>query len=141
MAAADLEAGLRSYLLTQANVTAIAPGGIYSGELNEDETAQQARGAIVIKSSGGVSTNSASTVEVDTRRVDIFAFGSTPRLAGQLMAETALALKRLRRSVHAGTLLYWANSAGGQASGREPTTEWPRAFQSFQVKFALEAVE
>ncbi|MDZ4306983.1 hypothetical protein, partial [Allopontixanthobacter sp.] len=67
-------------------------------------------------------------------------FGETPHEAARVMAAAALAMRRLRRSVHAGVLLHWAESAGGASAGREPQTEWPRQFQSFQVFHALETV-
>jgi len=140
MAAADLEAGVMAYLATGADVVALAGTRFFGGELPDDETDFMPRKAVLVQSSGGISLASGSTVETDTRRVDITTYGETPREAGQLMSEVALHLKRLRRSIHGGVLLHWANSAGGSATGREPQTEWPRAIQSFQILHALEAV-
>jgi len=141
MSAADLESGLRAFLLADADVAGASGGRVFAGELPARETGEMPRTAIVIRSSGGASIAGEGTAEHDTRRVDLFAYGATPREAGQVMADAALALKRLRRSVHDGVLLHWANSAGGSATGREPNTEWPRAFQSFQIYHALETVE
>ena len=81
-----------------------------------------------------------SNVEHDTLRLDLFAFGATPAEAGQVMHAAALRLKRVQREVWASTLLHWVQSAGGFASGREPDTDWPRVFQSFQTLYAMETV-
>ena len=136
-AAADLEGGLRAYLLTVAALQPLVDGWIFGGELPADRTAQMPRKALVIRKSGGVSTTGGSFVETDTARVDLFSFGETPHEAGRVMAEAELAMRRLRRGVHGGCLLHSANSAGGAIAGREPGTEWPRQFQSFQVKYGL----
>lgn len=138
--AADLEGGLRAFFQAQQPITDLAPAGIHAGELNEDETPGMPRGALLIKSSGGFDTDGDSFVETATRRIDLFAFGATPREAGMLMATAALAFKQLRRGTYGNVLIYWAKSAGGQSSGREPVVEWPRAFQSFQIKYGLAAV-
>jgi hypothetical protein len=140
MAAADLETGLRAYLLTQSAVVALAPADIHGGELHEDETPGMPQGAVVLKSSGGVDLHGGSYAEVETRRFDVFTFGRTRLEADQLMAEVALAFKRLRRGVYGGVLINSVNSAGGQSGGREPGVEWPRAWRSFQAEFALETV-
>lgn len=138
--AADLEAGVRAYLLSDSALNALVEGRIFGGELPAAQTKFMPRRALVIKGSGGASLTGGSYVEHDTERLDLFAFGATPREAGLVMRPAALAMKRLKRSVHAGVLLHWARNAGGSSSGREPGTEWPRKFQSFQVHHGLVAV-
>lgn len=139
--AADLEGGLRAFLLADVVTNAVTGGRIFGGELPATETASMPRPAIVIKASGGVQLLGESYVEHDTQRVDLFAFGATPAIAALVMRTAALALRNLTRSVHAGCLIHWANSAGGSNAGREPVTEWPRQFQSFQVMHGLVAIE
>lgn len=139
--AADLEGGLVAYLKTIPSVVLLTGGRIFAGELPEDETASMPRKALVIRASGGVQLLGDTTVEHDTQRIDAFAFGETPREASRVMRAAALAFRRLQRSVHAGCLIHWVNSAGGSISGREPTTEWPRQFQSFQAMHGLTAIE
>lgn len=138
---ADLEAGLRAFLLADPATLAVTGGRIFGGELPESETANMARTAIVVKSSGGIQLLAESFVEHDTQRVDVFAFGPTPHDAAAVMRTAAMALRSLRRSVHAGVLLHWATPASGSLSGREPETEWPRQFQSFQVMHGLLTIE
>lgn len=64
-------------------------------------------------------------------------YGATPIQAMAVMEDAALALRRVSHRVAAQTLVYWVQSAGGYSSGREPETEWPRVFQSFQLLYAL----
>ncbi|PHQ63189.1 MAG: DUF3168 domain-containing protein [Sphingobium sp.] len=112
----------------------------FGGELPASEAGSMPRQALVVRPSGGVAMNGDSFVEHDTQRVDVFAYGGSPGEAGMLMADIALALRRVRRRVIVGTLVHWVQSAGGYSSGREPETNWPRVFQSFQLLYALERV-
>lgn len=141
MSAADLVGGVVVYLKTPAVLHTLLAGRVFGGELPPAETALMPRKALVVKSSGGVSLTGGSFVEADTGRVDLFAFGETPIEAARVMREAALAMRRLRRSIHAGVLIHWANPAGGAIPGREPQTEWPREFQSFQVFHGLMSIE
>jgi hypothetical protein len=139
--AADLEGGLVAYLLAIPAVAALVGTRIFGGELHPDETARMPRGAIVIRASGGTSLTGESTLEHDTQRVDVFSFGATPREAALVSREAGLALRRLTRGVYGGCLIHWANTASGSFAAREPVTEWPRHFQSFQVMHALNQIE
>lgn len=141
MTPADLEGGVVAYLKADTVTAAATDGRIFGGELPATETASMPRTAIVLRASGGASLTGDSTLEHDTQRVDVFAFGATPRAAAAVMRAANLALRRLPRSVHAGCLIHWANAASGSIAGREPVTEWPRQFQSFQVMHGLVAIE
>ena len=138
---ADPEGGLVAYLKADPVTGAATEGRIFGGELPAIETASMPRTAIVLRASGGVSLTGASKLEHDAQRIDVFAFGATPRAAAAVMRAAAIALRRLERSVHAGCLFHWANPASGSIAGREPVTEWPRQFQSFQVMHGLVAIE
>lgn len=139
--AADLEGGLVAYLKTIPSVALLTYSRIFGGELPASETQFMPRAAIVIRASGGVSLTGESKLEHDTQRIDVFAFGATPREAATVMRAANLALRRLERGVYAGCLIHWANAASGSLAGREPVTEWPRQFQSFQVMHGLVAIE
>jgi hypothetical protein len=139
--AANIEAGLVAFLKADIATNALTAGRIFGGELPAAETASMPRQAIVIKASGGAQLLGDTFVEKDTQRVDLFAFAATPSAAGSVMRTAALALRTLRRGVYGGVLIEWANTASGSLSGREPVTEWPRQFQSFQVMHGLFAVE
>lgn len=139
--AALIETGLVAFLKADAAVAAASGGRVFGGELPPEEAAHMPRAALVIRASGGVSLTGESYLGHDTQRVDIFAFGPTPRAAAALLRTAALALRQLRRGVFGGVLIHWANAASGTISGREPETDWPRAFQSFQVMHGLTAIE
>ncbi|MFA6219592.1 MAG: hypothetical protein WC692_07405 [Erythrobacter sp.] len=139
--AADLEGGLVAYLGSVALLAALVDIWVFGGELPARMAKDMPRKAIVVKASGGVSLTGQSYLDHDTQRVDVFAFGETPREAARVMRVAALALRELRRSVHAGCLIHWVNAASGSLAGREPVTEWPRQFQSFQVMHGLYQVE
>lgn len=140
MSAADLEAGLVAYLKADVDVALLVATRVFGGELPAGQTAAMPRKAIVLRASGGVSLTGDSHVEHDSQRVDLFAFGETPHEAARVATTAALALRRLRRGVYGGVLIHWVNPASGRSSGREPQTEWPREFQSFQALHALEAI-
>lgn len=140
MSAADPVAGVVAYLKADAGMAALLGTRVFGGELPADEAQFMPRKALVVKPSGGISLTAGSHAEHDTGRFDLFGFGETPHEAARVADAGALAMKRLRRSVWAGTLLHWAQSAGGASSGREPGTEWPRSFRSYQLFYALEEV-
>lgn len=137
---ADPVAALVEILKADIDVAALTGAFVFGGELPAAVTADMPRRAIVLRASGGSSLTANSFVEHDTQRIDLFAFGATPLDAGQLADLAALKFRRVQRIVSASTLVHWVKSAGGYSSGREPVTEWPRAFRSFQVFYALESV-
>lgn len=140
MSAADPVAALVAYLKADAGLAALLGAQVFGGELPAGEAISMPRKALVVKPSGGTSLTAGSFAEHDTGRFDLFGFGETPHEAARVADAGALAMKRLRRGVWAGTLLHWARSAGGASSGREPGTEWPRSFRSYQLFYALEEV-
>ena len=140
MPAADLEAGLVAFLKADAELAALVDDRVFGGELPAGQAANMPRKALVLRPSGGTSLTGDSHAEHDTQRVDLFGFGATPREASRVLRTASLAMRRMRRGVHGGVLLHSANAASGVSRGREPGTEWPREFQSFQIFHALEAV-
>lgn len=134
---ADPIGALVAAMLADVDVAAIVGTRGFGGELAPAETRLMPRSAFVLQASGGVSLSAGSFAEVDAQRVDLFAYGKTPALAGNLADLIALKLRRMERSTVNGTLIHWVKSAGGYSSGREPDTDWPRAWRSFQVLFAL----
>jgi hypothetical protein len=139
-APADVIGALVGFLLADADVAASVAMRGFGAELPAGEAASMPRTAFVLRPSGGATLTSGSFAEVDTQRVDLFSYGRTPAEAGILADLIALKLRRLERATVAGTLLHWAKSAGGFSSGREPEADWPRAWRSFQVMYALAKV-
>ena len=137
---ADIVAALVALLAAEASVTDLAGTRIFGGELPTDQAEFMPRDALVIAPSGGTSLTEGSFLEADTQRFDLFSYGPTPGSAAALSRIAATALRRARRSVHAGVLIHWVRHAGGFSIGRDPLTAWPRAIQSFQVFHSLEEV-
>lgn len=136
-AVADPVGAVVALLLGDADVAALVATRGFGGELPASETDDMPRAAFVVKASGGVAINGQGFAEYDSQRVDLYAFGATPAEAAGLADLCGLKLRRARRQVAAGTLVHWVQSAGGFSSGREPVTDWPRAWRSFQVCTAL----
>ncbi|MEO1490364.1 MAG: DUF3168 domain-containing protein [Pseudomonadota bacterium] len=131
---------LRAFLLADPPCNAITDGRIFGGRLPAAESAAMPRRAIVVTKAGGTDLFAGGYVEHATARVDVRSYGETPFEAERVNRAIVLALKRLRRSVHAGVLLHWANSAGGAIPTTEPGTEWPLETQAFQIAYALNEV-
>jgi hypothetical protein len=134
---ADPIGALVSVLLADSDVAALVGTRGFGGELPPGETAAMPRAAFVMRASGGTPLTSGSFAEVEAQRIDVYAYGATARQAAQLADLIALKLRRIERTVEDGTLIHWVKSAGGYSSGREPETDWPRAWRSFQIFFAL----
>lgn len=137
---ADLQAGLVAYLSAQSGVAFLVGDRVFGGELPSEEAAFMPRRALVIRLSGGVSLTGESTLDHDTQRFDVFSYGKTPLQAGTVMSQADHALRSLTRGVWADCLIHRVNSAGGASQGREPVTEWPRHFRSYQALHGLTQV-
>lgn len=128
---------LVAWLRADADTAALAGANVFGAELPADAVARLPANAIVVSASGGVSLTGDSDADVDTQRIDLTCYGATPFEAEQLRRVAARALRRLSRRIVAGTLIHSVSTAGGYSAGRDRDGEWPRAFQSFQVLYAL----
>jgi opacity protein-like surface antigen len=137
---ADLVGAVVALLAADASIAAAVGTRVFGGELPPGETQHMPRRAIVLKPSGGSSLTGASYAEADTQRLDLFAYGATLSEAVQLRDAAAAVLRPIQRTVSARVLIHWAQSAGGFLTGREPVTDWPRAWQSFQFFHSLKEV-
>ncbi len=137
---ADLVSSLVALLLADATIAAQAGTRVFGGELPASEASSMPRKALVIQPSGGSSLTGASFIQADTERVDLFAYGATPKEAGDLADLAGLVLRNARRKVWAGLLIHWVKPAGGSSSGRDPALTWPRAFRSFQAFRSLQEI-
>lgn len=133
----DILGALRALLNADPDIAAATDGRVFAGELPTAETGLMPRGCIVLAASGGPSITAGSHVEADTQRVDVNAYAGTPRAAAALANMAVLRLRRIRREVHDGVLIHWAQSAGGFSNARDPDFDWPRAFASMQIFHAL----
>lgn len=125
-------------LKADSDITTLVSTRVYGMELPRSETANMPRKAIVIQPSGGgvFPVGSADYIEHSDQRIDVFSYGETPFEAQKVRREVLDTLKQLKRTIINGTLLHWINRAGGSLALRDPDTDWPVAFESFQVFFA-----
>lgn len=140
MAEADPIGAAVAALAVDPDTVALAGADIFGGELAGDVLDRGPKRAIVIAPSGGVSMAGASKAEFDSQRIDLIAYGATPAEAQQLLAVAARCLWLIERQVFAGTLIHWVNRAGGFGRARDSDTQWPQAFQSFQILYSLKAI-
>lgn len=114
-------------------------GRVFNTELPESETGAMPRGAIVVAPSGGGLIGRAYQQYGDVR-LDVRCYGETPKAARDVWRSVQPALKGLRREVRLGCLMHWARQGGGPLSGRDPDTDWPSIWSSWQVLVAEVAV-
>lgn len=136
---ADIVAALVAVLAADAGVAGLAAARVYGIELPAADAAAMPVKAVVLRPSGGVSPV-AGYVEHTAQRVDAYAYGETPYEAARLDRAVFAALKPLRRSTAGGVLVHWVSEAGGYLSFRDPDTDWPAVFRSWQAFFAEAAV-
>lgn len=130
----DAMAALIDFLKADTDVSGLVSARVFGDELPEAETASMPRKAVVINQSGGATPDfAAATVPLQVFRCDVFCYGENPYEADRVRRAVYVALKRMERNVQSGVLLHWARPAGGMASIRDPSTDWPIAWNSWQV--------
>lgn len=132
----DVEGALRSFLLADAAVSALTTD-VFALELPDGLTMPGK--AVVLQPSGGVPLAGASNARVSSQRYDVKCYGETPYQAARVMGAVHDALKQMGRTTLDSAVLHGAVYSGGRISTREPTTEWPFVFESFQVFYAENA--
>ncbi len=135
----DIIAALVAVLKADGAVAALVGTRVFGIELPASEAADMPRQAVVLSPSGGSSLAAGSFIEHDTQRVDAFCYGETLFIAETLRRAVSDAFRALRRGKTGTTLIHWVKPAGGWTSQRDTDADWPRAFQSFQAYFALQA--
>ena len=133
----DHVTAVQEYLKADSDITALVGTRVFGIELPESETDNMPRKAIVIKQSGG--DGSRGYLEHSANRMDVFCYGETPYEARKVRREVYDVLKQLDRTVINSTLVHWVNPSGGPLDLRDPDTQWPVVFESFQV-FAAEVI-
>lgn len=137
---ADVIEGLVSFLRGDAALDLLVGNRVYGLELPADEAAEMPRKAVVLKASGGSTITGGSYLEATGQTFDIFSYGETPYESERVRRAVFDALKALQREVSADVLIHWCEPAGGFANLRDPDTNWPINFQSFQAFYAETAI-
>lgn len=132
---------LIEHLKADTDVAEIVGTRVFGTEIPEDESGSMPEATVVIKRAGGLGTLGGGYQEFGDIRVDVLCYGATPYLAEELLLAVHPALKQLRRAVYSGCLLHWANPAGGPLPLRDPDTDSPLFFSSWQVLAAEIAAE
>jgi hypothetical protein len=119
----DFLSALRTYLLSQKDVTDLCGKSVYVLAIPREEVELGAHKIVVLLSAGGkMSPMRRTTTEA---RVDSVCFGETDFDAMQLDMVVAEALKQLNREYISGVLLHNASVASGPFQARDPDTFWP----------------
>jgi len=130
----DVVGAIVSILSADSGVSALVGARVYGDEIAPDEIHNQPRAAVVVQPSGGaVPTFTQGTIPLEAMRVDVLCYGSTRYDADRLRRAVYDSLRAVQRRTEGSVLVHWINLAGGLATGRDPDTGWPRAFQSWQV--------
>jgi hypothetical protein len=131
----DVIAALVAFLKADGGVAALVGTRVYGIELPAGEAAPMPEKALVLRPSGGAALV-AGYAGLSAQRIDAFAYGETPYEAARVDLAVYPALKQLRRAVAASVLVHWVTDAGGYSSFRDPATDWPAVFRSWQAFFA-----
>jgi len=140
MSIPDPVKALRTDLLADAGVAALAATRVHGAELNRETNSVMPVKAVVIRKSGlGASGGNRSRVEISSPRVDVFCYGETPFEAARLDLAVYEYLKQMTPHVTNECYLLDAVLVSGPVDLREEDTSWPLVFRSYTVT-AAEAV-
>lgn len=126
-------------LKADAAVAALVGTRVYGDEMPRAQTGNQeaqagAVKAVVITPSGGVPPTWAhGTTPIEVRRIDVYCYGETTSQAEAVRRAVYAAFRAVSRQVFAGVMVHWINPAGGAISGRDPETNWPVKWNSWQL--------
>lgn len=134
----DIVGALCAIVKADPTVNSLVGDNVFGGELPPGFEMPQE--ALVISASGGAPLTSGGSAEVDTQRIDVTGYGATPADANRVRGAAAKRIAAILRETALGTLIHWANRAGGFSQARDRDGQWPQSFQSFQVFHSLQEV-
>lgn len=133
----DAKAAIIGILKANADVSGLVGTRVYGDELPRSETDNRestGRKSVVVASGGGVPPSyTTGTLPLEAQRMDVFCYGETLFQAERVRRAVYSAMKGIERVTQDSVLIHWANPAGGAASGRDPDTDWPVKWNSWQV--------
>lgn len=130
---ADPIAALIKILQDNPDVSALILTRVYGDELPRTDADSMPRKCVVLKLSGGFASQ--DYMEHRTFRFDALSYGETPYEAGLVQRTVSPVLQKVgldNQRVHDGVLIHWVNRGGGPLSLRDPDTDWPLKFESFE---------
>lgn len=128
----DFLGAVRTYLLSQAEVTALCEQRVFVLALPPDEVESMPRSCVVLLASGQDSP--ATSRNRTVARIDVVCYGETDYAAAAMERPVAQALKDMRRTVVGSTLLHNATVSAGPFQARDPETGWPAMRRSATVR-------
>ena len=130
----DARQAIITILKADAGVLALVGTRVFGDELPRSETASMPRKAVVVSAAGGTPPSYATaTMPLESQRLDVFCYGETLYEAEQVRQAVYGSLRAVERTVAANVLVHWARPAGGAMAGRDPGTEWPLKWNSWQI--------
>lgn len=124
---------LVAFLRADPDVSGLIAARVFNTEV---EAASMPRKCAVVGYSGGPGAIGRAYQRYGDVRIDVRCYGETPKAARDVWRRVQPALKDLRRAVHLQCLLHWARQGGGPTSLRDPDTDWPFVWSSWQVLVA-----
>ena len=129
----DAREAIIGILKADSAVAALVGTRVFGDELPRSETDNQARKAVVISPGGGSPPSyTTATLPLEGARIDVFCYGESPYQAEVARRTVYGALKGVQRVTQGNVLVHWVRPAGGAASGRDPNTDWPVKWNSWQ---------
>ena len=131
-----------AFLKADGEVTTQVAAKVFGAELPPDETPNMPQKCIVIAGAGGPGGGQTgnSRMQLNTIRIDVKGYGTTPTTAWDVYHAAYDALKQLVRTKQGTALLYDAVVAGGPLQLRDNDLEWPMVMGSFNLTVAEVAV-
>lgn len=129
----DPLSALITFLKADVDLAALVSTRVFGDELPAGQTTAMPRKCVVVEPSGGTQSIGRAYQNYGDGRFDIKSYGETPFEAARVQLAVYGAMKALRRKTHSGVLLHWAIRSGGPLPLRDPDTDWPSRFESYQV--------
>ena len=133
-AISDAKGALIAHLKTDSALSALVGTRIYGDELPRADTDNMPRKAVVLTpSGGGMPPYAQATMQLEVQRYDVFCYGETLFQANAVRRAIHGALRAMQTVTISSVLLHWARPDGGTITGRDPVTDWPVVWNSWQV--------
>ena len=130
----DVRAAIVAILKADADVATEVGIRVFGDELPRSETDSMAQKCVVVAPAGGPSPGfSAGTLPIEVQRLDVFCYAETLYGAEEVRRAVYGALKGIKRITSANVLVHWVRPAGGAVSNRDPVSDWPVCWNSWQV--------
>lgn len=130
----DTQAALVAILKADAAVAALVGTRVFGDELPRAETDSMPRKCIVVQHAGGAGPSfTQGTLPLEAPVFNVFCYGETGFQARSVRLAVHGALRGVERRTILDTLIHWVKSAGGAIYGRDPDTDWPVHWSSWQA--------